>query len=285
MQTEIIKYSLADRGRKYRGKDRHFNIAAVVAAINSPATQERVRKRDMLGYYGHWPRVKFGMNPSEGGLESGIPSVVEPALVTTYLHANSDGTIEHRAEFLQTEAGKVAERLYESRVGGFSSAIIDNSLHTEFFGFDYVNEPNYSTNRGWTLDSVSGQYLDSAGNTVTDTDVEAAAYAEQISTIKALLDSVTAERAMYEQTVEALRKENDGLIDELTKKKAAEEEETLDSVIMTAGKNEYERMKEDAAAFDSVANLPKLRETEKDEKVSVSVDNDPYLSRLANRFC
>ena len=83
MQTEIIKYSLADRGRKYRGKDRHFNIAAVVAAINSPATQERVRKRDMLGYYGHWPRVKFGMNPSEGGLESGIPSVVEPALVPT----------------------------------------------------------------------------------------------------------------------------------------------------------------------------------------------------------
>lgn len=285
MQTEVITYNLAERGRKYRGKDRHFNIAAVVAAINSPATQERVRKRDMLGYYGHWPRIKFGMDPAEGGLENGVPSLVEPAIVTTYLHANDDGTIEHRAEFLQTESGKVAEKLYESHVGGFSSAIIDNALRTEFYGFDYVNEPNYSTNRGWTLDSTNGHYLDSAGNEVDETEVQAAAYAEQVRTIKALLDSVTAERAVYEKAIADLRAENDELIDELTKKKKAEAEEAqLDSVVKEHCNEEFERMKADAAFFDAVPKLPQLAEKEKTEPEGSKVESDPYLSRLLNRF-
>ncbi len=288
MQTEIIKYNLADRGRKYRGKDRHFNIAALVAAINSPATQERVRKRDMLGYYGHWPRIKFGMDPSEGGLEKGLPALVEPAIVTTYLHANDDGTIEHRAEFLKTDSGKVAEKMYESHVGGFSSAIIDNALRTEFFGFDYVNEPNYSTNRGWSLDSASGRYLDSVGNEVDDSEVQAAAYAEQIRTIKALLDSVTAERETYEKAMAALRAENDELIDELTQKKEREakeaEEAQLDSVIKEHCDEEFLRMQRDARVFDSATHLPQLAKAEEDKTPVPKAEDDPYLSRLLHRF-
>ena len=90
METKIISYNLKDRGRRYRGKDRNFDIAAIVKAINSPACQERVRKRDMLGYYGHWPRQKFGIYPAEGGIEGGKPAVVEPALVTTLLRAYPD---------------------------------------------------------------------------------------------------------------------------------------------------------------------------------------------------
>jgi hypothetical protein len=65
METKIITYNLKDRGRQYRGKERNFNIRSIVSAINGPACQERVKNRDMLGYYGHWPRIKFGMNPAE----------------------------------------------------------------------------------------------------------------------------------------------------------------------------------------------------------------------------
>jgi len=50
MQTKLIKYNLRERGRQFRGKDRNFNIRAIVDAINSPACQERVKNRDMLGF-------------------------------------------------------------------------------------------------------------------------------------------------------------------------------------------------------------------------------------------
>ena len=158
METKIITYNLKDRGRQYRGKERNFNIRSIVSAINGPACQERVKNRDMLGYYGHWPRIKFGMVPQEGGMDSGRPSLVEPALVTTFLKAHDDGTIEHQAEFLDTDSGQVAAKLYAGRVGGFSSAI--DQHRPEFFGFDYVLEPNYSTNRGYTLDDVRDMTLD-----------------------------------------------------------------------------------------------------------------------------
>ncbi len=285
MQTDVITYNLTDRGRKYRGKDRHFNIAAVVAAINGPECQERVRKRDMLGYYGHWPRVRFGMLPAEGGLDKGIPSLVEPAIVTTYLKAHDDGTIEHKAEFLTTESGKVAADLFENHVGGFSSAIIDTAQHTEFFGFDYVLEPNYSTNRGWSLDSASGRFLDSVGNEVDEATIQAAAYDEQVRTIKALLDSVTKERAILNSTIEKLRAENDELIDELTAKKHRDEEENaLDSVIKANCNEEFMRLQRDALAFQRTGKLPTLMEEEPRTRGVSTAASDPALSRLIHRF-
>ena len=283
MQTDIIKYNLTDRGRKYRGQDRHFNIAAVVAAINGPECQERVRKRDMLGYYGHWPRLRFGMLPAEGGLDGGNPALVEPAIVTTYLKAHDDGTIEHRAEFLGTDSGKVAAKLYEDHVGGFSSAIVDSKANTVFYGFDYVLEPNYSTNRGWQLDSVTGRYFDSVGAEVDDATLGAVAYGEQVRTIKTLMDSVASERALMESAMQKLREENDQLIDELTTKRKADAVAKLDSVIQANCTQEYERMKAAAAAFDSVKTLPKLKQEE--ERLSVeSVDKNPLYARFMHQF-
>ena len=64
METKIITYNLKDRGRQYRGKERNFNIRAIVDAINSPECQERVKNRDMHGFYGHLTRVKCGMIPN-----------------------------------------------------------------------------------------------------------------------------------------------------------------------------------------------------------------------------
>ncbi len=154
MQTDIITYNLANRGRHYTGKDRSFNCQQIAALINSPRMQEMVKSRDVLGYYGHWPRLAFGWNPAEGGILKGQVNSLEPALVTTLLEADDDGTIRHQAEFLSTNPGKIARSMHVSRVGGFSSAIDERKPH--FYGFDYVKEPNYNQNRGYglSLDSV-----------------------------------------------------------------------------------------------------------------------------------
>jgi hypothetical protein len=199
METEVIRYNLTERGRTYRGVERNFDIPAIVRAVNAPDTQERVSHRDMLGYFGHWPRIKFGMMPMEGGVIDGKAVAVEPAIRTTYLRALSDGTIEHKAEFLDTNAGRVAARLYGSKAGGFSSAI-DETPRVRFYGFDYVFEPNYSTNRGYEV------ALDDANGTFDAVEE----YTREMTGALRLLDSVLTEHDRVMETVgEMARKLND----------------------------------------------------------------------------
>jgi hypothetical protein len=161
--TGVITYNVNERGRKFRGVDRNFDTAALAKLINGGETQERVKHGDMVGYYGHWPRIKFGMNPTEGGIVDGKQVALEPAVRTTLLRAKPDGTIEHETEFLPNPSGKLAERLFNGKMGGFSSAIDhkrcgDLSFPLQFYGFDYVLEPNYTTNRGYdvALDAING---------------------------------------------------------------------------------------------------------------------------------
>jgi hypothetical protein len=151
-QPPLIKYNLKDRGRQYRGQERNFNIKAICDSINSPETQERVKTRAMLGYFGHKMRLLAGMEPTESVVIGGKYNEIEPAICTTHLKAYLDGTIEHQTEFLDTEPGRKAARMYASRVGGFSSAI--DERRPEFYGFDWVHDPNYSTNRPYALDSA-----------------------------------------------------------------------------------------------------------------------------------
>lgn len=182
--TEIIRYNLRERGRKHRGTPRKFNIPALVAEINGPAVQERVKHRDMLGYYGHWPRQVFGINPKEGGIVDGKVVHIEPAFVTTYLKAFDDGTVEHRTEFYDNAPGRAAEALYDNKAGGWSSAIIESS--NSFFGFDYVLEPNFTANRGYAV-AMDGVGADAA---LTLDDVQA--YYDSTLEIVAMLDGVAA---------------------------------------------------------------------------------------------
>lgn len=274
METQLITYNLRDRGRKYRGVDRNFNIPALVKAINSPECQERVRKRDMLGYYGHWPRIKFGLNPQEGGLDKGKSALLIPALVTTHLKAFNDGTIEHKAEFLDTDSGVVARKLYEGRVGGFSSAI--DQTRPTFWGFDYVLEPNYSTNRGWALDSA-------AVADMTEEEVGAAIAGEQLRGALALLDSVTVMRDALSETVEHLREENEQLLSMLSAK-GISQSEALDSAgIMprTFDSSLADRMRMDAALFREAKNLPGLAEpASKEQAVLDQVTKQPFYRGL-----
>ncbi len=270
METSLITYSLTERGRQYRGKERRFNLRALAACINGPECQERIRNRDMLGYYGHWPRIKFGMNPAEGGLVAGKPSLVEPALVTTHLQARDDGTVEHRAEFLATDSGAVAAKLYSSRAGGFSSAI--DPGRPEFFGFDYVLEPNYSTNRGYSLDDVHGLSPD---------DIEAAIYGEQLQGMMRLLDSAHGERERALETIDHLRAENEQLLSLLASKGAADAA-VLDAVPilpLAVSRDAAQRLQRDTEIFRT-AVLPSfvLPETEEPPEA-------PRLyGRLLSRF-
>lgn len=170
MKTGRITFNVRERGRQYRGQDRNFDTVALAQLINGPETQERVKNRDLVGYFGHWPRVVFGLTPGEGGILDGKQVTLEPALVTTHLRAMPDGTIEHEAEFLDTAPGRTSRRLFASKAGGFSSAINvrefgGKDMPIGFHGFDYVMEPNFTTNRGYALDGVfetEGVVLDSA---------------------------------------------------------------------------------------------------------------------------
>lgn len=159
MKIGPIKFNCRDRLRKHRGKDRNFDTAAMADVINSPAVQERVAKGDMLGYYGHLPRVMFGIEPGEQAVHKGKVILLEPAICTTRLTATMDGVIEHEVEFLDTAAGRMAKRVHQSKKGGFSSAVSCRSeggaaVPYGFHGFDFVFEPNFSGNRGYLLDGV-----------------------------------------------------------------------------------------------------------------------------------
>lgn len=219
--TDLITYNVKDRGRKARGQDRNFDTAALAALINGPEIQEKVRHGDMVGYFGHWPRVKLGMEPQEGGIVDGKVVAVSPALRTIELSADPDGTIRHRAEFLDTNEGLIAARLYQSKTGGFSSAITPLPGTTPimaagFHGFDYVLEPNYTTNRGHKV------VLDGAEQELSEREALLAlldsAVGESVLaaiTINNLFDSLYAQHLRALETLERLSNENDLLVGRL----------------------------------------------------------------------
>jgi hypothetical protein len=160
MKTDIIIFNVRERHRKWRGQERNFETGAMARLINSPAVQERVKRRDMPGYLGHWVRERYGMEPPESVIHQGKVVALEPALVTVRLEADPDGTVRHQAEFLDTPTGRSAERMWSAKVGGFSTAVSlaereDIDFPLDFHGLDFVNEPNFSSNRGYALDGVT----------------------------------------------------------------------------------------------------------------------------------
>lgn len=228
-KTGIIKFNLADRMRKHRGQERNFDIEAAVRLINSGSVQERVKHGDMVGYFGHWPRVKFGLDPDEGGFLDGKQVSLEPAIRTVLLKAYPDGTVEHEQEFLDTASGKVADRVHGSKAYGFSSAMDSRRLGgktvpTGFFGFDLVREPNYTANRGYAmaLDGVMDQ------EDVLDAVAERDALFDEVNK---LLDSAAQDTERAMQVVDRLSLENEQLYSMLMKYEGAPKEVTLDGCL------------------------------------------------------
>lgn len=169
-RTRVITYNLADRGRQHNGVDRSgLDIRSMVNQINSPATQELVQSGDLFGYNGHEIRARFGMNPPDKYVNPATGAVIniEPAIRTIKLSADSDGNVTTQHEFLDTSDGRYANKLYANKAGGFSSAINrrrgDNGLYevTGFYGYDYVRQPNYNTNKGYgAFDSIMAGMFD-----------------------------------------------------------------------------------------------------------------------------
>lgn len=211
-QPQLIRYNLKDRGRKFTGQDRNFNIKAICDAVNSPECQERVAARDMQGYLGHWPRVRFGMSATEGGIAGGKAHAVEAAIVTTHLKAFSDGTIEHRTEFLDTASGQIAAKMFSSKIGGFSSAI--DPAAPRFYAFDYVANPNYLANsfRGVALDDAFG-----GAACLTYDDVFQAEQDEHAQALNSILDSIEAERHGTSAVIERQAEEIEQLLSMLAR--------------------------------------------------------------------
>lgn len=276
METPVIRYNLKERGRKHVGQPRNFNIKAICDAINGPACQERVATRGLIGYYGHMPRIRFGMNPVEGVLDNGKYVPIEPAFVTTYLKADYDGNVEHRAEFLDTAAGRLAAKLFDSKMGGFSSAIDTN--RPEFHGLDYVLEPNFIQNsyRGVVLDdAMSGNIGE-----LTYDDVYAAEKDEQARAMVVLLDSINAERETTGAVIERLQSENEQLLSMLAKK-GIEPSAVLDaaSVLPVAVSiSAADRINRDAKLFRS-ADLPTFVAPAEDV-----APTSPLYDRLLGKF-
>ena len=276
METPVIRYNLKDRGRQHTGQHRNFNIKAICDAINGPACQEMVASRGMLGFYGHLPRVRYGMAPVEGGIEGGKYAPVEPAIVTTYLKADYDGNVEHRAQFLDTAAGRLAAKLWEEKVGGFSSAI--DQSRPEFYGFDYVAQPNYLNNsfRGIALDDAMGGNV----GALTYDDIYAAEQDEQSQAVIAILDNINAERLTTSAVIERLQHENEQLLSMLAKK-GIEPSAVLDaaSVLPVAVSiSAAERIGRDAKLFRS-AELPTFISPAED-----TAPTSPLYDRLLGKF-
>lgn len=281
MQTPLIRFNLKDRGRQYTGKPRNFDVRLVADAINGKFAQERVESRGMVGFYGHFPRIRFGINPAEGGIDGGKYVPVEPAFVTTYLKADYDGNVEHRAEFLDTAAGKLSAKLWDNKAGGFSSVIDDRK--PAFFGFDYVIEPNFITNsyRGVVLDDAFG------GDTgaLTYDSVFAAEMDEHAHGMSVLLDSINAERATTAAIIERLQLENDELLSMLARAKGDDAARVLDSAAtlpMPVKGNRAVQMERDAATFKQ-ANLPRFVEPQAQAEGDNST-TDTVVKRMMSRW-
>lgn len=153
-KTKAITYNLFDRGRQHTGIDRsNVDLNSMVDLINSAQVQEMVRTGQMIGYYGHQVRQRFGMIPPESVPINGKMVYLEPAHRTISIKADKNGDVTHQAEFFDNRAGEFARQQYQAKVGGFSTAV--NYLRdgvklkpSGFFGFDYVTQPNYATNIG-----------------------------------------------------------------------------------------------------------------------------------------
>lgn len=159
-KTKVLKYNLYDRGRKFTGQDRsNVDFESMISLINSAATQEMVATGQMLGFYGHQVRQRFGMIPPETAHIDGKTVMLEPAFKTIEIQADKNGEVAHRAEFFENDSGEFARKQYIAKVGGFSTAVLYKPTGATlkpsgFFGFDYVVQPNYATNIG------DGQLLD-----------------------------------------------------------------------------------------------------------------------------
>lgn len=274
--TSAITYDLKDRNRKFTGQDRsNLDIKAMVQQINSARVQELVEKGDLLGYYGHQVRQKFGMFPPETAIIQGKLTPLIPAIRTVELSASDDGLVTHRQEFLNNSAGEIAYDQYCNKVGGFSTAsdyaTANGKLKaTNFAGFDYVWQSNYATNTSFGVFD---------GLCLGELDMQVIPPEELETQILQCYDSIAREAG--------LRGENKLFSDRIAQ--LEEETDLLRSRIKTRNERRKERQEEifDSMLCPTVAFDPEAHEkflTAKVERLQGSVTNEPNKVDLGRNF-
>ncbi len=163
-RTITSTFNIFDTGRHYTGKQRNYLLDNVKKVVNSGAVQERLKLRQLYGYAGHALRElsgKMALSAKEViRTPSGQEMVVDatPACVTTGIKIDGDGNVTHTQEVLDNDEGKKIWALHQSKVGGFSWAAKGgvkggHTILDDLFGFDYVPDPLFATNKGWVMDS------------------------------------------------------------------------------------------------------------------------------------
>lgn len=204
-RTDTITFNCNDRKRFHTGRNRQYDLRAVNLLINDKVVQERVQHRDIFGYFGHWIREEFGVQPQEGGIIDGKIVIPEPALNIIELSADDKGNISFKVEFLDTPMGRMAKRLYLNKKGGFSIVWRFASKFPspkqypyEFFGFDFVIAPNFSGNRGYAMDSAnSGDDLEDMAMDST----EGIGAMQSVIGLTRLVDSLQNSQELMEDTI------------------------------------------------------------------------------------
>lgn len=280
-KTEKITYNVHDRGRQTRGVDRVFHLPALGKLLRGKDVQERVRSGDMMGYLGHWPRLVFGMAMVEGGVFEGKAISLQPAVRTIYLDCDDEGNITHQEEFLDTDDGGVAAKLYASKAGGFSSAIdaIPNTFPHEpldMYGFDYVYEPNYHTNRGYTpmLDGVNmAEAMANGGGMMAILDAVSTQGNGAAAMLSKMYDSLKSQFDQMAQAYEAVLSENDQMITAMALRSAAPlAAPVLDSIPFNGpSAGDFSRY--------STAKLERLEGEPKPEHAKIERGSNPLLSQ------
>jgi len=276
----MITYNLKKRGRVHLGQDRGYqdakNLPALVKAINGGKVQELVNKGDMIGYYTHWPRVKFGIR-SECGVVDGKVVCAEPAIRTIYLKASKNGIVEHEVEFLDTEAGRMCKRLNASKVGGFSSVIDERT--PDFIAFDYVPVPNFDSNRGYKYEPTFDSSFSSATMDSLDGNEKAlllSEYNSQIKTMNAILSEAQSNKERIKEleyllddalsAVNAVQLESEELYSIIDKKGYSLDSLDLDYTRpIVATREPIDEFRERLVAFDNI-KLEGFEENQEEDK-------------------
>jgi len=278
VQPPLITYNLTERGRKHRGQDRNFNIPALCASINGEKTQEVVKTRAMIGYYGHLARVLLNFQRVESAVIKGKYTEIEPALVTIYLKAYPDGTIEHQTEFLDTPSGYKASRAHANRIGGFSSHIDPRT--NELVAYDYVLEQNYLHNKGYALDSVNMVLDDVSGYGITLDQVVEAFETEERDSLLAILEQRNAQIAQMSMALDSATIENEELLSMLASKKT---DMVLDSAAilpLSVSLDSVNRMQRDAEFFRQTVKLPGFVEPMSGDQAKAKEEYTSLIGRL-----
>ncbi|HDS1207812.1 MULTISPECIES: hypothetical protein [Shewanella] len=164
--TVTKEFDLRNHGRS-DGNGRGYLINAVRSIIGNKHFQERLKLRELYGYFGHVRRQvadKMELAEVEIVYIDGKPVVIEnvPSNVLVDISVSDEGIVTHTEDFLNTPGGIAAKAMDDAGVGGFSWAVDgyrtpSGAVATALWGFDYVKHPSYIDKRKMEmmLESIS----------------------------------------------------------------------------------------------------------------------------------